>query len=78
MRPQLTLQVTPAFAGSLATVAVNEPLPPASTFAAVGAMVTVSGCPEMVRVMLELTEGSVTDVAVTVTVPFVGTTTGAV
>lgn len=72
------LQVTPAFAGSLATVAVNEPLPPTSTFAAVGAMVTVSGCPEMVRVMLELTEGSVTDVAVTVTVPFVGTTTGAV
>ena len=70
--------VTPPLAGSLATVAVKSALPATSTVAVDGVIVTASAGPDMLSVVLELRDGSVSEVAVMVTVPFVGIASGAV
>jgi hypothetical protein len=68
--PQLTDQVTPAFALSLATVAIKEALLLAAIEAGGLVRVTVIGAAGVVMLMLAETDlvESVTDVAVTVTV----------
>lgn len=76
--PQLKVQVTPAFAASFATVAMNWALPLTPMFAVAGVMVIASGCPDMVSVTLAARVGSSSEVAVTVTVPPTGMEFGAV
>jgi hypothetical protein len=73
-------QVTPLFCGSFWTVAVNVCVCPVITDWLAGATVTLTGggSAVMVIVALALFVGSVTDVAVNVTVSGPGTVIGAV
>ena len=65
---QDTVQVTPAFAGSPVTVAVNCAVAPACSVAVVGATVTV--IPIIVTVVEPVAAELVTDAAVMVTTKF--------
>jgi hypothetical protein len=77
--PQVTDHVTPAFALSLLTVAVNAAVALATSEAGGAFSVTVIGAPgaEIVIVAVAALVESVTDVAVTVTVAGLGTEAGA-
>ncbi len=72
--------MTPAFAGSLSTVAVRVVVAPVPTEVADWLRVTVSAPGSVVTVMGTdaVLLGSVTEIAVRVTVPPVGTFAGAV
>jgi hypothetical protein len=75
-----SFQVTPLFAGSFVTVAVNACIAPACTLAVGGATVTAIGAGAAVTVIVAEADFvvSATDVAVSVTVGGVGTFAGAV
>jgi hypothetical protein len=75
-----SFQVTPLFAGSLVTVAVNACISPTGTFAVLGFTVTVIGAAAVVTVIVAVPDfvPSVTEVAVSVTVAGVGALAGAV
>jgi hypothetical protein len=77
--PQLTLQVTPALAGSLMTVAVKVAVPLSTTEVADWLSVTVTAPATEVTVIVAeaVLLGSVTELAVMVTVPPAGTVAGA-
>jgi hypothetical protein len=77
---QVTVQVTPALAESLLTVAVKGVVAPVTTLMVGGVTLTLIDPLAGVTVMVALAEtvGSVTEVAVTVTVPPLGTAAGAV
>jgi hypothetical protein len=79
--PQVTVQVTPAFAESFATTAVTDDAPfSARDVGGAGVNVTVIGALAAVIVMLAEADfvASATDVAVTVTLAGLGTAEGAV
>jgi hypothetical protein len=74
--PQVNVQSTPASLGSLVTVAFSTAIPLGATESVAGATLTVTG--SMVMFALTVFVGSVTEVAITVTVPPLGTADGAV
>ncbi len=76
MLPQLTVQVTPAFLGSLLTVAVSGAV--ALVKSEAGAPPSITEMTVMVMLAEADLEVSVTEVAVTVTVLPLGMTAGAV
>jgi hypothetical protein len=76
----VTTQVTPLFAESFATVAVNAWVPLTTTLAVVKDNVTDTGAAPVVNVILVVADfvASATDVAVSMTVPGLGIVAGAV